>query len=160
MGPFGIAKTNLPDPVLIGKDRCGQVRHFTRGNRAPDDIEVVGRGFSPAPRPQYATTFPPATPVLPFMDTRGLAEAGYDASEDIKACEGKQPCAGHRHACRRPGTSELRRRGQAEVKKSAKIRNCRCWYTPPIELLDYPEKQRDASCNNQDCRRGYLGDID
>lgn len=47
----------------------------------------VGSGFAPCTRTANAFDFPAGHPVLRFLDTRGLGEAGYDPGEDLATAE-------------------------------------------------------------------------
>ena len=73
-----------PIPVLwlFGKTGSGKssiIRYLT----GAESIEV-GRGFKPQTQFSSLYAFPDETePVLKFLDTRGIGEAGYDPTEDI-----------------------------------------------------------------------------
>ncbi|MBI3798735.1 MAG: DUF697 domain-containing protein [Deltaproteobacteria bacterium] len=75
-----------PPPViwLFGKVQSGKtsiIRALTGAERAP-----IGTGFKPCTRWASRYDFPnPAFPLLVFLDTRGLGEAGYDAHEALAA---------------------------------------------------------------------------
>ncbi len=71
----------LPLPVLwlMGKTGAGKssiVRALTGAGQ-------VGQGFAPCTRTARAFDYPADHPVLRFLDTRGLGEAGYDPTEDL-----------------------------------------------------------------------------
>ncbi len=77
-------RQQTPTPVfwLLGKTQSGKssVVRFLTGATAAE----VGNGFRPCTR--FSSKFPFPTeeaPVLTFLDTRGLDEPGYDASEDL-----------------------------------------------------------------------------
>jgi uncharacterized protein (DUF697 family)/predicted GTPase len=78
----------LPVPVfwLLGKTQSGKssiIRTLTGSSAAE-----IGNGFKPCTRTAMLFDFPDAeTAFLRFLDTRGLSEKGYDASEDMKWCE-------------------------------------------------------------------------
>jgi len=77
-------RERLPVPVLwlYGKTQSGKtsvVKYLTGADRAE-----IGRGFQPCTRFSQEYHFPTAdTPLLTFLDTRGLDEPGYDAGEDL-----------------------------------------------------------------------------
>lgn len=77
-------RAQAPVPVLwlLGKTQSGKssvVRHLTRAEKAE-----IGKGFRPCTRFSSRYAFPTEqTPLLTFLDTRGLDEPGYDAAEDI-----------------------------------------------------------------------------
>jgi uncharacterized protein (DUF697 family)/predicted GTPase len=77
---------HAPIPVfgLLGKTGSGKssiVRYLTGAT-----VAEIGNGFRPQTRIAAEYDFPDSTqPVVKFLDTRGLGEAGYDATADIKA---------------------------------------------------------------------------
>ncbi len=76
----------IPAPTfwLFGKTGSGKSTMVQLLTGA-DSIQI-GHGFRPTTRQTSAYSFPdPEMPVMHFLDTRGLGEAGYDAEEDIAA---------------------------------------------------------------------------
>ena len=79
-------RQGLPPPVLwlFGKVQAGKtsiVRALTGAERAQ-----IGSGFAPCTRWASRYDFPHADfPLVVFLDTRGLGEAGYDPHEDLTA---------------------------------------------------------------------------
>ena len=78
----------VPVPVLwlLGRTAAGKsslVQALTGESAA-----VVGNGFASCTRTAVAYDHPAEMPLLRFLDTRGLAEVGYDPAEDLAACEG------------------------------------------------------------------------
>ncbi len=78
-----------PIPVvwLLGKTGAGKsslVRQLT----GLDDV-AVGSGFAPCTRSAAVFDFPQDKPLMRFLDTRGLGEAGYDPAEDLAQCEAR-----------------------------------------------------------------------
>src|SRR5437868_5361673 len=77
-------RARLPVPVfwLFGKTQSGKttlIRYLTGADRAE-----IGKGFQPCTRFSDEYDFPtPETPLLTFLDTRGLDEPGYDPAEDL-----------------------------------------------------------------------------
>lgn len=77
----------VPVIWLLGKTGAGKsslVRALT-GLTAAE----IGNGFSPCTRTAEAYDHPPEAPVLRFLDTRGLGEAGYDPGEDLTECRAR-----------------------------------------------------------------------
>src|ERR687885_416001 len=75
---------HTPVPVfwLFGKTQSGKtsIIKFLTG---ADEAEI-GEGFRPCTRTSRVYQFPaPEAPLISFLDTRGLDEPGYDASEDL-----------------------------------------------------------------------------
>ncbi len=71
----------LPTLWLLGKTGAGKssIIHAITGMNA---IEI-GNGFSPCTRSSSVYVYPQDKPLLRFLDTRGLSEVDYDATEDI-----------------------------------------------------------------------------
>jgi uncharacterized protein (DUF697 family) len=80
-------KKQLPTPVfwLLGKTQSGKtslIRQIT-GN----DAAEIGNGFIPCTKTSQLYDFPSSShPIIRFLDTRGLGEANYDPTEDLKWC--------------------------------------------------------------------------
>ncbi len=80
------ATERQPPPVLwlLGKAQSGKtsvIRALTGNSRAE-----IGNGFQPCTRTAAFYDFPAEAPVVRFLDTRGLGEVDYDASEDLAYC--------------------------------------------------------------------------
>src|SRR5438876_6591608 len=77
-------REKLPAPVfwLFGKTQSGKtsiIKFMTGADQAE-----IGKGFQPCTRFSRQYQFPsPETPLLSFLDTRGLDEPGYDPVEDL-----------------------------------------------------------------------------
>ena len=72
----------LPTLWLLGKTGAGK-SSFIQALTGLSSIEV-GNGFEPCTMTAQVYDFPQQKAVMRFLDTRGLGEADYDASEDIK----------------------------------------------------------------------------
>jgi uncharacterized protein (DUF697 family) len=69
---------------LLGKTGAGKtsiIKALTGADRAK-----IGEGFSPCTRTASVFDFPDGAPLVRFLDTRGLEEAGYDPAEDLAFC--------------------------------------------------------------------------
>jgi len=83
------ARERIPIPVLwlLGKTQAGKtsiIKALT-GSEAAE----IGNGFQPCTRTSQFYDFPTETPIVRFLDTRGLGEVSYDPSEDILYCKGQ-----------------------------------------------------------------------
>src|SRR6516164_2456345 len=75
-------RTLVPVFWLFGKTQTGKtsIVKFLTG---ADEAEI-GQGFRPCTRFSRQYEFPtPEAPLLTFLDTRGVDEPGYDATEDV-----------------------------------------------------------------------------
>jgi uncharacterized protein (DUF697 family) len=81
------ARQRQPAPVLwlLGKTQSGKTS-LIRTLTGRSDAEI-GSGFRPCTRTSRLYDFPPLTPVVRFLDTRGLGERNYDPTEDLAVCE-------------------------------------------------------------------------
>ncbi len=77
-------RTPVPVFWLFGRTQSGKtslIKYLTGAEEAE-----IGQGFRPCTRFSRKYEFPtPETPLLTFLDTRGLDEPGYDAAEDLSA---------------------------------------------------------------------------
>lgn len=75
----------LPTLWLLGKTGAGKssLIQIITGN----SLIEIGNGFQPCTMTSQKFDFPEDAPLLRFLDTRGLAESDYDATEDIALCE-------------------------------------------------------------------------
>ena len=78
------AGSNAPVVWLLGKTGAGKTSIVA--GLTGDDAADIGNGFQPCTRTARVFDLPPEAPLLRFLDTRGLAEDGYDPEEDIAWC--------------------------------------------------------------------------
>jgi uncharacterized protein (DUF697 family)/predicted GTPase len=75
-------KTPVPVFWLYGKTQSGKTS-LVKFLTGADEAEI-GQGFKPCTRYSRQYQFPtPEAPLLTFLDTRGVDEAGYDPREDL-----------------------------------------------------------------------------
>jgi len=82
---FSHGEAMLPTLWLLGKTGAGKST-LIQALTGQTDI-ALGRGFKPCTRTAQRYPFPADKPIVAFLDTRGLAEAHYDASADMAVCE-------------------------------------------------------------------------
>lgn len=152
---FRHSEEHLPTLWLIGKTGAGKST-LIRTLTGLSDIEV-GRGFRPCTQTATQYDFPQQTPVLRFLDTRGLSEAEYDPGEDIRACEH------HSHAlvivmrADDPEQSELLD-ALKRIKRSGKVRNALLVHTA-IDTLDSKRESDKCVLHNQQAVEAVWDDI-
>lgn len=79
-----LAARPLPVVWLLGKTGAGKSTLVRALTGLPE--VVIGNGFAPCTRASAQFDFPQDLPLLRFLDTRGLGEAGYDPAEDLALC--------------------------------------------------------------------------
>ena len=77
---------DIPIVWLLGRTGAGKSA-LVRVLTGLDEIEV-GNGYTSCTRTSRKFDFPADQPLVRFLDTRGLGEAGYDPTEDLAICEG------------------------------------------------------------------------
>ena len=78
-------RQHLPVLWLMGKTGAGKsslIQRLTGNSRAQ-----IGNGFEPCTQTAMHYEHPQNAPVLRFLDTRGLGEAGYDAHTDLASAQ-------------------------------------------------------------------------
>ncbi|OIO70764.1 MAG: kinase [Zetaproteobacteria bacterium CG1_02_53_45] len=84
---FNYQMEHLPTLWLLGKTGAGKSSLIHAVTK--DSEVVIGDGFRPCTRTSSSYDFPKEKPLMRFLDTRGLGEADYDATEDIAECQGR-----------------------------------------------------------------------
>ena len=74
---------SLPTLWLLGKTGAGKSTIIQK--LTGESAARIGNGFMPCTQGSAYFDYPKEHAILRFLDTRGLGEAGYDASEDIES---------------------------------------------------------------------------
>lgn len=82
-----LARGRAPVVWLLGKVQSGKTS-IVRAITGHPDAEI-GQGFKPCTRTARVFDFPQDVPVIRFLDSSGLGEAGYDPSEDLAELESR-----------------------------------------------------------------------
>lgn len=148
--------SHLPTLWLLGKTGAGKsslIQAITGNTEAE-----IGKGFRPCTRTARRFSFPKSKPVLQFLDTRGLSEAGYDATEDIKICS----MQGHALiVVMKMGDTEQGDvlRAIKQIKSSQKISNFLLVHTAAHSIPDCQERERLARYNHQQLVEALGSDV-
>lgn len=78
-------RQQLPVLWLMGKTGAGKSSIIQR--LTGDSKAQIGNGFEPCTRSAMLYEHPVDAPVLRFLDTQGLGEAGYDPAEDLNQAQ-------------------------------------------------------------------------
>src|SRR5215831_4640636 len=81
------ARASAPIVWLVGKVQSGKTSIVRELTQAADP--EIGTGFRACTKTARVFDFPAEAPIIRFLDTRGLGEIAYDASEDVAFCEGR-----------------------------------------------------------------------
>lgn len=79
------ARHPLPAIWLLGKTQSGKTAIVRALTGSP--LAEIGNGFKPCTPTLRRYDFPPAAPVVRFLDTRGLGEVAYDPAADLAVGE-------------------------------------------------------------------------
>lgn len=137
-------RAHLPTLWLLGKTGAGKST-LIQAITGRGDVEI-GNGFSPCTRSSRRYDFPPEKPLLRFLDTRGLAEADYNADEDIAACAQATSAVVLVMKAEEPEQSAVIK-ALAGVQKSGAIKHLLLVHTG-ILLLDDELQRRQAMTHN------------
>jgi len=77
-------RQRVPVLWMLGKTGAGKSSIVER--LSGDERAVIGNGFEPCTATSMFYDHPAESPVMRFLDTRGLGEAHYDPSEDLSFC--------------------------------------------------------------------------
>ncbi|MGM0787218.1 MAG: YcjF family protein [Thermodesulfobacteriota bacterium] len=142
---FDNQKDRLPTIWLLGKTGAGKstlIQTVTGSTHVQ-----VGNGYSPCTMTAISYDFPEESPLMRFLDTRGLADIDYDPTEDIEAC---QDCS---HAlivvmkAEEPEQSDVSS-ALRKISKSGRIKQALVVHTG-ICLIDNPQDRRKSISHNQ-----------
>ena len=89
----------VPVLWLLGKTGAGKSSIVQR--LTGDSSAEIGNGYAPCTRHSVQYDHPAASPVMRFIDTRGLGEPGYDPHEELAASQCWQSRSAGGHAARR-----------------------------------------------------------
>ncbi len=138
-------RVHLPTLWLLGKTGAGK-SSLIQAITGRTDVEI-GNGFSPCTQSSRRYDFPPEKPLLRFLDTRGLAEADYNAHEDIAACAQATSAVIVVMKAEEPEQSDVIR-ALERIRKSGAIKHLLLVHTG-ILLVDDEFQRRQAMNHNQ-----------
>lgn len=142
---FTYQANNLPTLWLLGKTGAGKssLIHAVTG----DSKVEIGNGFRPCTMASAIYHFPMDKPLLRFLDTRGLADANYDAQEDIDLCRGRSHALIVVMKAEEPEQSSVLA-AIRQVKKSGKMKQVLLVHTG-VELIEDVNERRQCISHNQ-----------
>lgn len=153
---FEYSEDHLPTLWLLGKTGAGK-SSLIQALTGLDQIEI-GQGFRPCTMTSSRYVFPERTPLLAFLDTRGLAEAGYDAKEDIAFCENASHALIVVMRVDEPEQTDTLN-ALRQIRASGRIRSALLVHTAIEEIRDGVERQRCVEHNQAQVERIW-GDMD
>ncbi|MFT0211551.1 GTPase [Pseudomonas sp. F1_0610] len=153
---FSYSEKHLPTLWLLGKTGTGK-SSLIRCLTGLTEVEI-GNGFQPCTQSAQRYIYPSNFPTIAFLDTRGLAEADYDASADIQACTQQS------HALlilMRVDEPEQKQVLDAlkQIKKAGTIEQCLVIHTG-IDLIADDTELQHCIKYNQEQVKAILGDTD
>lgn len=136
----------LPTLWLLGKTGAGKSSLI---HALTDDTKIaIGNGFQPCTQTAQAYDYPSTTPLLRFLDTRGLAEADYDATADIAACQDRSHALLVVMKADDPEQSAVLH-ALHQIKASGKIEHLLVVHTGIFLLANLAQRQQAISHNQQ-----------
>ena len=149
-------QNHLPTLWLLGKTGAGKstlVQAIT-GNSAAD----IGNGFQPCTMRSHSYNFPEDKPLLRFLDTRGLAEADYDATEDIEQCRESSHALIILMRTEDPEQSSVLR-ALADIKKSGAIKQLLLVHTGALLIESKQQRERCIEHNRTQVKQVWKSDF-
>ncbi|MGF1737790.1 YcjF family protein [Photobacterium satsumensis] len=139
-------ESTLPTLWLLGKTGAGKSTLIATvtGN----ELIEVGNGFQPCTQTAVEYAFPSESPVLRFLDTRGLSEADYDPSDDISACQAQSHALLVVMKAEEPEQSDVLS-ALKKIRKDGRIDSLLVVHTACLSILE-PEQRLQAIRYNQD----------
>lgn len=134
----------LPTLWLLGKTGAGKsslIQALTGDSKI-----AIGNGFQPCTKTANVYDYPQDKPLLRFLDTRGLAEADYDAREDIAACEDRSHALLIVMKADDPEQSDVLK-ALKQIHASGKIKNYLVIHTGILQIPDLIQRQQAITHN-------------
>jgi uncharacterized protein (DUF697 family) len=155
---FERSAEHLPTLWLLGKTGAGK-SSLVRALTGLDHVEV-GAGFRPCTMTSSRYAYPTDKPVMAFMDTRGLAEADYDASADLATCEQSSHALIVVMKAEDPEQSQVLN-ALKQIRRSGKIRETLLVHTGVLQISDPAERARCIARNQQQVEQtwGKVGSV-
>ena len=137
---------HIPTLWLLGKTGAGKST-VIQAITGSSSVEI-GNGFQPCTRTAEVYQHPTDSPLVRFLDTRGLAEANYDPAEDITMCSGKSHALIVIMKAEEPEQSSVLD-ALKTIKRSGKIKHLLVVHTAINSLTDSQERERAIFYNHQ-----------
>lgn len=144
--------TRLPTLWLLGKTGAGKstlIQTVTGNTRVQ-----IGNGFSPCTRTAASYDFPEDRPLIRFLDTRGLADAGYDPTGDIEACQNRAHTLVVVMKAEEPEQSEVVK-ALRKIRRSGRITQALLVHTGICLVENVYERRQCISHNRQQAEKAW-----
>jgi len=149
---FERSEGQLPTLWLLGKTGAGK-SSLVRALTGLDQVEI-GAGFRPCTMASSRYAYPTGTPVMAFLDTRGLAEADYNAEEDLANLEQNSHALIVVMKAEDPEQSQVLR-ALKQIRRSGKIRETLLVHTGVRQISDPDERERCIARNQQQMEQAW-----
>ena len=148
------AYKNLHVPVLWLLGKTGSGKSSLIHAVTNDDSVKIGNGFRPCTLTACSYDFPQEKPLFRFLDTRGLAEASYDASADITACQDRSHALVIVAKAEDPEQSSVLNALQ-QIRKSGDVAQLLLVHTGVELIVDLHERQQCIAHNQEQVEKTW-----
>ncbi|MGF1788169.1 GTP-binding DUF697 domain-containing protein [Photobacterium swingsii] len=153
---FDHQTARLPTLWLLGKTGAGKSSLVHAITQQPE-VEI-GNGFQPCTQTASSYDFPTDKPLVRFLDTRGLAEAEYDAHADIQACEDRASALIVVMKAEEPEQSSVLK-ALKQIKKSKSLKQILLVHTGTRLIDDFTERNQCVAHNQQQVEAAWEAEV-
>jgi len=150
---------NLHVPILWLLGKTGSGKSSLIHAITDDDSVKIGNGFRPCTLTACSYDFPQEKPLFRFLDTRGLAEANYDASADITACQDRSHALVIVAKAEDPEQSSVLN-ALRQIRKSGDVAQLLLVHTGVELIADLNERQQCIAYNQEQVEKVWGSEVD
>ena len=142
--------------MAAGKNRCRKILTDSHPHRQQQSGDR--HGFRPCTPSSQSYDFPEDKPLLRFLDTRGLAEADYNAADDLHACQQKSHALIVVMKAEDPEQSAVLNALQ-QIRKSGEVSSLLLVHTGVALINDHNEQQQCIAHNQTQVEQIWKNEV-